>query len=388
MNQSTTAETPKKPHIIVVGNEKGGSGKTTTSMHLIASLLDLGFKVGSIDLDARQRSLSRYLENRRQYLFKHGTQLLLPHHVVVTRSPFTFQHEAELDEEKRFKEAMEHLNDNDYIVIDCPGADFYLARLAHMYADTVITPINDSFIDLDVIAHVNSETMEMVRPSIYSEMLWEQKLERAKKGGKAVDWIVMRNRLSNLDAKNKRRMADVTQRLARRVGYRPISGFSERVIFRELFLKGLTVIDLLNNQTDVNVQMSHIAAREEVRKLLKELKIERISKTLDEKLRGDINSKKRPPMQNASAQTAPASEKPTTTAQPKARDPQKSAEPAAEGKKDEGKFIESEKDEPAPQPEEMEDNPHISAFKEQMKRRMQERTDSLAGKIIRKPVDA
>jgi chromosome partitioning protein len=383
MNQPLQAATDKKPHVIVVGNEKGGSGKTTTSMHLIASLLDLGFKVGSIDLDARQRSLSRYLENRRQYLFKHGSQLLLPHHVVVTRSPFTFQHEAELDEEKRFKEAMEHLSDNDYIVIDCPGADFYLARLAHTIANTVITPINDSFIDLDVIAHVNAETMEMVRPSIYSEMLWEQKLERAKKGGKAMDWIVMRNRLSNLDAKNKRRMADVTERLARRIGYRPIAGFSERVIFRELFLKGLTVIDLLNGQTDIAVQMSHIAAREEVRKLLKHLKIEKISIALDARLKQDINAKKKPPVAPM-APSAKPKDAPTTTdkknvgTSKESEASRESSAPKAESEAPSQKAAQSASDE----------NSHVAAFKEQMKQRMQERTDSLAGQIVRKPVNA
>jgi chromosome partitioning protein len=56
-----------RPYVIVVGNEKGGSGKSTAAMHLIVALAKLDFKLGSIDLDARQSSLSRYIANRREH---------------------------------------------------------------------------------------------------------------------------------------------------------------------------------------------------------------------------------------------------------------------------------------------------------------------------------
>jgi chromosome partitioning protein len=274
---STNGHTPssaKKAHVIVLGNEKGGSGKTTTGMHLIISLVRLGFTVGSIDIDSRQRSLTRYLENRRQTMLKEGINLPQPQHVVVAKSPFNIVQEAEADEQERFTSALAKLRAaNDFVVIDSPGSDTYLARVAHTYADTVITPINDSFVDLDVLATVDGQTMKIVKPSIYSEMMWEQKLQRAKRDGGSIEWIVMRNRLSNIDAKNKRFMTQVTTDLARRIGFRVAPGFSERVIFREMFLQGLTVLDIMEAGKSGSVSMSHIAARQEVRDLLKTLKI-------------------------------------------------------------------------------------------------------------------
>src|SRR5271170_7814706 len=120
---------PRKPaHVIVVGNEKGGSGKTTTTMHLIVALLRLGFSVGSMDIDARQRSLSRYIENRRQTITREGLPLPLPHHIVIQKSPFHLLQEAEADERERFLKGLARIyHANDFVIIDTPGSDTYLA---------------------------------------------------------------------------------------------------------------------------------------------------------------------------------------------------------------------------------------------------------------------
>jgi chromosome partitioning protein len=302
MNQpvfsSSGVTTPaKKAYVIVLGNEKGGSGKTTTGMHLIISLLRLGFNVGSMDIDSRQRSLSRYLENRRQTMLKEGVDLPQPQHVIIQRSPFNIVQDAEEDERDRFTKALEKLASvNDFIVIDSPGSDTFLSRLAHAYADTVITPINDSFVDLDVLATVDGQTMKIIRPSIYSEMVWEQKLQRAKRDGGSIEWIVMRNRLSNIDAKNKRFITQVSIELSRRIGFRLAPGFSERVIFREMFLQGLTVLDIMEAGGG-SLSMSHIAARQEVRDLLKMLQIpildERLAKANAETTKADIGDEEK-----------------------------------------------------------------------------------------------
>lgn len=275
-------DTAKKAHVIVLGNEKGGSGKTTTGMHLIVALLRLGFTVGSMDIDSRQRSLTRYLENRRQTMLKESINLPQPHHIIVQRSPFPIQQEAEADERERFTKALARVSENnDFVVIDSPGSDTYLSRVAHAYADTVITPINDSFVDLDVLATVDGQTMKIIKPSIYSEMIWEQKLARAKRDGGSIEWIVMRNRLSNIDAKNKRFMTQVTNDLSRRIGFRGAPGFSERVIFREMFLQGLTVLDIMETSGKSGLSLSHVAARQEVRDLLKTLQISKIEERLN-----------------------------------------------------------------------------------------------------------
>jgi chromosome partitioning protein len=264
-------------HVIVVGCEKGGSGKSTTSMHLTVALLRLGFAVGTIDLDARQWTLTRYLSNRATTIQREQRRLPMPKHFFLAPSDKQVRDEARKEDRERFEVILGKLKGLvDYVVIDCAGTDSFLARVAHSYADTLVTPVNDSFIDLDVVAHVDGQTGEMARPSVYAEMVWDQRKARAQRDGGSIDWIVMRNRLSTLEANNKREMADVLQRLAKRIGFRMAPGFSERVIFRELFLQGLTMLDMFDDQARSNTarpRMSHVAARQEVRALINALQL-------------------------------------------------------------------------------------------------------------------
>ncbi|MBL27843.1 MAG: ATPase [Rhodospirillaceae bacterium] len=260
--------------IVVVGNEKGGSGKSTTAMHLIVSLLRLGFTVGSMDVDSRQKTLTRYIENRTTFCRDKGISLPLPQHRLVAHSENEDPTMGYEDERTRFIFALKDLlAETDIVVIDSPGSDHRLSRLAHSYADTLITPLNDSFIDLDMLATVDPDTLAVRRPSLYAEMVWEQKKERAMRDGSSIDWIVMRNRLSSLDARNKRDVMQVLEKLSRRIGFRLATGFGERVIFRELFLKGLTLLDLREPGAGVELTMSHLAARDEVRALVEILNL-------------------------------------------------------------------------------------------------------------------
>ena len=260
--------TTHKPHIIVLGNEKGGSGKSTTAMHLIVSLLHEGHRVGSIDLAARQGSLTRYVDNRRATAEGMLIPLPLPEHRPIERSGLDSQIEASQDEAARLHAALAELAHCNFIVIDTPGSDNSLSRLGHSLADTLITPLNDSFLDLDLLGRVDREGAKILKLSIYSEMVWEQRKIRAMRRGKPIDWIVMRNRLSSLDARNKRDIGQLLNQLAKRIGFRIVPGFSERVIFRELFPRGLTLLDLSRKDTGVTWRMSHVAARQEVRTLL------------------------------------------------------------------------------------------------------------------------
>ncbi len=261
-------------HAIVLGNEKGGSGKTTTAMHVIALLLHEGARVGSMDLDGRQRSLTRYVENRKAWADGAGVNLVMPDHVVLTRSDLDTVSEAEAAERAAFETAFGRLAaENDFVVIDCPGTDSFLSRLGHAVANTLITPMNDSFVDFDLLGRVDPQTWKIKGPSVYSEMVWESRKRRAMAGGGTIDWIVMRNRLSTLAAKNKKRVESVLDALADRIGFRLAPGFGERVIFREMFPSGLTLLDLRSQGVDAQLSMSHIAARAEVRGLLDELKL-------------------------------------------------------------------------------------------------------------------
>lgn len=255
--------------VIVLGNEKGGSGKSTTAMHVIVGLLREGYVVGAMDLDARQGTLAGYFDNRRIYCAKQGLTLPHPTYRAIERSNHDGRREAEADERARFEAAIGSLLDTcDVIVVDTPGSDSYLSRLGHSFADILITPINDSFVDLALLGRIESDTNRVLSPSSYSEMVWEQKKVRALRDGGSIDWIVMRNRLAALDSRNKRNMDEALEALSARLGFRLAHGFSERVIFRELFLKGLTLLDIREEGADVELTMSHIAALQEVRNLL------------------------------------------------------------------------------------------------------------------------
>lgn len=255
--------------VIVLGNEKGGTGKSTTAMHIIVGLLREGYTVGAIDLDARQGTLARYFDNRRIYAAKMGLQLPHPSYRAIGRSELRDRFAAEEDERARLSSVIAELSENcDVIVLDTPGSDNPLSRTGHSYADILITPMNDSFVDLDLLGRVDLETNEVLALSDYSEMVWEQKKARAQRDGGTIDWVVMRNRLAALDSHNKRNMDTALEGLSRRLGFRLAHGFSERVIFRELFLKGLTLLDVREEGADVTLTMSHMAALQEVRNLL------------------------------------------------------------------------------------------------------------------------
>jgi chromosome partitioning protein len=265
-----------RPYIFVVGNEKGGAGKTTCSMHLIAGLLDKGYKVGSLDADCRQHSLTRYLQNREIYNKENPDRPVpMPKHFLLKESTKQNIPEKEQEEREQFEALLsEAMKDVDFVVMDTPGSHTFLSCVVHSYADTVITPINDSFVDLDVMAKVDS-TGKIVSPSIYSQMIWNQKMERAKRDGKSIEWVVMRNRLSSTDAVNKRNVMNVLEQLAKRISFTVVPGFSERVIFKELFLKGLTLLDLTKANYDKRFSMSHVAARQELREFMASLGIGR-----------------------------------------------------------------------------------------------------------------
>ncbi|MEI8296371.1 MAG: division plane positioning ATPase MipZ, partial [Alphaproteobacteria bacterium] len=229
-----------KPYTIILGNEKGGTGKSTVSMHLITYLLRLGYSVGSIDVDARQGTLTRYIENRQHRIKSRGEDLPISEHIPIFRSTLDNVSAAQEEESTHFAEALSTLKQKDFIVVDTPGSDSYLSRLAHSYADTLVTPLNDSFIDLDMLVRINSDSLDILRPSTYAEMVWEQKKQRAMRDGGSMEWVVLRNRLSNISSRNKEEMERLLTALAKRIGFRAAAGFGERVIFRELFLSGLT----------------------------------------------------------------------------------------------------------------------------------------------------
>ena len=267
-DQSNSQPVPKaggdRAYMIVFGNEKGGSGKSTTAMHVAIALMRMGYSVGTLDLDARQGTLTRYMSNRFSYTVKSGRELPSPSHMAITRSTADGA-EDQLEEETRFVDmaVAELAPAHDFIVMDTPGTDSNLSRYAHAHAQTLITPVNDRLVDLDVLARIDADTLAIRDKSVYTQMVIEQRAMH-------MDWIVMRNRLSHIDARNKREIAELLARLADLYGFRLVAGFGERVIFRELFLKGLTLLDMREEDGHI-FSMSELTARQEVRQLVRAL---------------------------------------------------------------------------------------------------------------------
>ncbi len=260
-------------HIIVVGNEKGGAGKSTVAMHVASALARMGHRVQTLDLDLRQRSLGRYLDNRVHFLDQQQLSLPSPLHTSLPNVDKDRLAPGENANDRKLSEAVARLEDTcDFIVIDCPGAHTRLAQVAHSLADTLVTPMNDSFVDFDLLAQVESDGSTIKGPSVYSEMVWSARQVRAQAGLPPIDWIVLRNRLGAQAMINKMKMEKALARLAKRIGFRVGPGFSERVVFRELFPRGLTLLDL----KDVGVaklNISNVAARQELRELVKSLRL-------------------------------------------------------------------------------------------------------------------
>lgn len=257
----------ENPHrVIAIGNEKGGTGKSTTAMHMVMSLLYDGYRVGLMDLDRRQGSLIRYLESRRRLLasLDGSVQLKFPEEIVLAS-----------DELPEFDRSLAKLLEtNDIVILDCPGNDTPLSRRAHFAADMLITPLNESFIDFAVLAEVNPESLAVGNPSHYSRMVWEQKSLRQRAGLAPIDWVVIRNRITNLEdgADNKQNFIIALEALQKKLSFRVVTGFSERAIFRELYPQGMTLLDLKEFKIDM---LTQVAARQELRQLMKELAIKR-----------------------------------------------------------------------------------------------------------------
>lgn len=259
----------KRARCIVVGNEKGGSGKSTTVINLVFGLMDRRQSVICVDLDFRQQTLSRFLECRTAYAEATGQQLLMPDQRRFSPSALGTVVSARGAELSRFDTFMTGLTGAaDYIVIDTPGNDTVLGAHAHSHADVLVTPINDSFIDLDVIARLSPLDLHVTGPGHYTESVWAQRSLKQARDKSETDWIILRNRLGTLESNNKRSMDIVMQELVERFEFKALPGFGERVIFRELFLKGLTLFDVAASDGDNRRTMSHVAAKHEVRNLL------------------------------------------------------------------------------------------------------------------------
>ena len=266
---------PLSAHVVVLGNEKGGSGKSTTAMHVAVALMNMGQRVATIDLDSRQKSFTHYIDHRRTWAARAGLPLKVPVHFCIARGDKLRLDENEAIEFGGLVEAVASVErSHDFIVVDTPGTDAYLMRLAHSMADTLITPLNDSFVDFDVLGTVDPLTFEVTGESHYAEMVRDARRQRRAVDGGQMDWIVVRNRLSMLGSRNKRLIGEGLTHLGSRLGFRSADGFAERLVYREFFPRGLTAIDNIDEATlGTRPSLAHVTARDEVMALIAALKL-------------------------------------------------------------------------------------------------------------------
>lgn len=264
--------------VIVVGNEKGGAGKSTLAIHLTSALLHGGARVGVIDLDLRQQSMAHFFANRRKWLAHNETVLPEPRVFTLAADSAGLARVSSEEKAPLFERAFEEAVDTcDFVIIDTPGGDTSLSRTAHGRADLIVTPLNDSFVDFDMLGTVDPVTLDLLRPSLYSETVWNSRKARAASNGKSIDWVVLVNRLAPSEARNRRRLEERLGTLSKRVGFRIGPGLRDRVIYRELFPFGLTIADISSKVRPVSVSLQHVAARQELRGLMQALGLETFS---------------------------------------------------------------------------------------------------------------
>lgn len=260
-----TEETQKKAHVIVVSNEKGGTGKSTISMHLAIKLMQEGFNVAVLDLDGRQGTLSKYIENRTNYCQKNNVNLPIPEYFRFSLEPNPYLIPS--SREKVAFQIYELSFKFDAIIIDTPGTKNYLFEEAHKYADTLITPISDSMVDLNILADIDYAEERITTPGPYANFVWDIKKYLAAQGKPYLNWIVVGNKFSNINSRNKSLVFKFLNSMSRLYGFRFLEGLRDRTIYKELFLEGLTVLDMSHPQLKLRMSISHLAAKQEIRRL-------------------------------------------------------------------------------------------------------------------------
>jgi chromosome partitioning protein len=268
----TGSDLPAVGKIIVVANEKGGSGKSTVAVNIAVGLRRMGSSVAAVDLDWRQGTLTRYLQNRQKCATETGRELPMPDLASMAEADSLADQDQAVVSDALFDRLSGLARAHDFVLVDTPGHNHVLMAAVHAIADVLVTPMNDSLLDLDVLGVVNAETLAVERISHYGQFVRLARERRRELVGADMEWVVLRNRLSSLNSRNKRFVGDALQNLAARLGFRLIEGLADRVVFRELFLRGLTPLDDLDSRLlGARPTMSHVTSRLELEALLESI---------------------------------------------------------------------------------------------------------------------
>jgi chromosome partitioning protein len=265
----------RSAHVIVVGNEKGGTGKSTLSIHLSVALMKAGFRVATIDLDTRQQTLTRFFENRTSWAQSAPWDVELPYHFALERGTSDNVRDNETREFAAFAEAISEVEHTyEFVVIDTPASDSYLMRLAHSLADTLVSPVNDSYIDVDVFSRVHHDRTKRGAVAHYADLVIDARRKRHQVDQGIIDWVLVRNRIASLQSNNAKQIAVSLGRMSGELKFRAAEGLHDRVIFRELFPIGLTALDPIEEAMRTGtLSASQQAARREIEALLTTLQL-------------------------------------------------------------------------------------------------------------------
>jgi chromosome partitioning protein len=254
---------------MAVGKDLCGAGKSTIAIHIATALLHGGARIAVLDLDLRQQTLGHFFANRRTWLAANSAEAPMPIEHPISAAGDALAKAGPEEQLARFEAAFDEVAGlAEFVLIDTPGSDTAISRAAHRRADLIVTPMNDSFVDFDMLGVVDPVTLDLRRHSLYAETVWESRKERATNERKQIDWVVLRNRLAPAEARNRRRLDARVQALSKKVGFRVGPGLRDRVIYRELFPFGLTVADLSPTIRPVQMGLQHVAARQELRALM------------------------------------------------------------------------------------------------------------------------
>lgn len=247
--------------MIIFGNTKGGTGKSTLAVHVAIALLHKGYSVSTVDLDGKQGTFSRYLENR--HLFRKGIAKDIP----CPQAHLRVCADEDLSSVQEKIQDFMVSHPKDIIIVDTAGYDSPVSRYAHSLAHVLVTPMNDSGIDLDLLVNIHPDALSssQLPLSQYATMVWEQRIQRASAGQGSLEWIIVRNRMHTLQSRNYAHIQKILQGLSKRIGFQLAGTAGERVIFRELFSYGLTVMDQDTQDP------SHISARQEITNLTEKI---------------------------------------------------------------------------------------------------------------------
>jgi chromosome partitioning protein len=269
------SETGAATHVIVLGNEKGGSGKSTLAIHLAVSLMLEGMRVVTIDLDARKQTLTQAIRNRRNWAKAQDIFLPTPDHHLLEQAETDSLRTNKWSDIEAFTRLLKNLRQHaDFIIIDTPSQTCQLSTIAHAHADTLLTPMNDSMLDLNALAHITPNFGTLAATSPYTKAVQAARHERLAADGSKMDWVVLRNRLFGTDTPNYKAVGDALGALSNQVEFRLAQGMYEREIYREYFNLGLTALDPIESfAPHMRPTMHHMASRNEILNLIEFLNL-------------------------------------------------------------------------------------------------------------------